>query len=76
VFRSPKATLIGGGGDVAGLLSGSNYFARPRRRPLAALRPVALALERGGTAVDADLAWALLAVHADRRRRRPVRGAA
>jgi hypothetical protein len=37
---------------------------------LAALRPVVLAVERAGTVVDDELAWALLAVEADRLRRR------
>lgn len=37
---------------------------------LDALRPVVAAVERAGTVVDADIAWALLACEADRRRRR------
>jgi hypothetical protein len=37
---------------------------------LDALRPVVLAVERAGTKVDDELAWALLAVEADRLRRR------
>jgi hypothetical protein len=37
---------------------------------LAALSPVALAVERRGVRLDADLGWALLAVEVDRRRRR------
>jgi hypothetical protein len=36
---------------------------------LVALRPVVLAVERAGTKVDSDIAWALLAVEANRRRR-------
>jgi hypothetical protein len=36
---------------------------------LDALRPVVLAVERAGTRVDCDVAWALLAVAADRQRR-------
>jgi hypothetical protein len=36
---------------------------------LAALAPVVLAVERAGTHVDSDIAWALLAVETDRRRR-------
>jgi hypothetical protein len=36
---------------------------------LDALRPVVAAVERAGTRVDCDVAWALLAVAADRQRR-------
>jgi hypothetical protein len=37
---------------------------------LAALEPVVRAVERAGTRIDAEIAWALLAVEADRQRRR------
>ncbi len=37
---------------------------------LEALSPVVAAVERASTKVDADVAWALLAVAADHRRRR------
>ena len=37
---------------------------------LSALRPIVVAVERAGTRVDEDVAWALLACEADRRRRR------
>ena len=39
---------------------------------LTALEPVARAIERAGTKIDIELAWALLAVQADRQRRRAV----
>lgn len=37
---------------------------------LEALRPVVVAVERAGTKVDNEIVWALLAVEADRQRRR------
>ncbi|MGH7012557.1 MAG: hypothetical protein ACREEL_00105 [Stellaceae bacterium] len=39
-----------------------------------ALRPVVTAVERAGTRIDAEIAWALLAVEADRQRRRARHG--
>ncbi|MGH6974601.1 MAG: hypothetical protein ACRED6_08240 [Stellaceae bacterium] len=36
---------------------------------LEAMHPVVAAVERAGTRIDAEIAWALLAVEADRRRR-------
>jgi hypothetical protein len=41
---------------------------------LVALQPVVAAVERAGTKIDADLAWAMLAVEADRQRRRAIHG--
>jgi hypothetical protein len=39
---------------------------------LDALKPIVLAVEKAGTKVDADIAWCLLAVEADRQRRRTM----
>jgi hypothetical protein len=36
---------------------------------LAALQPIVVAVEKAGTRIDIELAWALLAVQADRQRR-------
>jgi hypothetical protein len=37
---------------------------------LDALRPILVAVEKAGTKIDVDVAWALLATLADQRRRR------
>lgn len=64
--RSAWATIEA---DLRRALAQAGYDARAIADMIEALAPVVAAVERAGTLVDSELAWALLGVAADRRRR-------